>query len=118
MKSHIASPSCEQPSGGFHAETAAVRDCSPSRMGSVGGETAGCQGQALEIPAEEAVEGAIRSDACQAREAGSSLREQGTERSSPQLLNAQSVNLEERFPGSSALQTKEVMLLEEKGVKD
>lgn len=53
MKSCVTSPSCERVGGGgFHAETAAVQDCSPGRMGSVGGEQAGCQGQALERPAE------------------------------------------------------------------
>lgn len=32
-------------------ERAAVRDRSPGRMGSVGGEAAGCQGEALARPA-------------------------------------------------------------------
>jgi len=67
---------------------------------------------------EQPVEGAIRSDACQAREAGSGRREQGTERNSPQSLSGRSLNPGEGFPGSSALQKKEVMFLEEKGVKD
>lgn len=64
------------------------------------------------------MEGAIQSEACQAGEAGSGHRQQGTERNSPLLLNTGSRNLEERSSGSSALQKKEVMFLEEKGVKD
>lgn len=73
-------PSCVLAGRASHAETAAVWDRSSGRMGSVGGEAAGCQGEALERPAEGSCGGSSMEWSLPSRGVGSDCGEQGTEK--------------------------------------
>lgn len=83
--------------------------------GSVGGGTAAAGRSG--IPAGAAAGAAARGAGCQGGRQGGVQGARGRKEQSS-VFNAPLLNLEERFPGSSALQDKGVMFMEEKRVKD
>lgn len=109
-------PSCEQASREAPTWRAAGRDRSPGRTGSVGGEAAGCQGEALARPAARSCGRSNMERSLPSR--GSGKWPQGV-RNSSRLLSMRSLKLNERFPGSSALRGERgvergnIILLEE-----
>lgn len=109
---------CREEGGGrwlkSHCPGQLLSGLSPG-TGSVGAGTAAAGRSG--IPAGAAAGGATRGGGCQGGRRGA-VQGARDRKEQSSVFNAQLLNLEERCPGSSALQEKEVVFLEEKGVRD